>query len=450
MTDTAIIIVCTRPDSHRVPRKCFKKIADVPALDHILTRLQKTGLTTILAIPMGTEIDYKDYADGIRWPKVYLFSGNPDSPLHRMKDALDYYARHMKLPKYVVRVTHDDILVDADTILDLLEEAEKTDAGYAISPGIMEGAGVEIIHTSNIMHAANTIAHPVEHVSYFVHGEACPKPKALLKSPHNSIARPYRLTMDYPEDVVVLETVLRTCGAFTDCREVCTFLDQNHHILNYNKLPEVTVYTCVKNGARWIGEAMRSVLSGTQMPDIEYIVIDDKSTDETLSEILKFSDPRIRILLNEENLGLASSCNRALKEARGKYLIRVDADDLLKPCALKDMLAEIKNSGAAIVYSDYEFMSEDGGVISHEPAGIHHHAGCALMDKRLINEIQFTDGLRHWEGLDLYTRIQKRFPIAYLGVPLWMYRQHDGSLSKSNFGERAKIRQDIREKNEQA
>lgn len=447
MSDNAIVVICTRPDSKRIPRKCFQKIAGVPALDHILTRLQKTGLTTILAIPMGTELDYKAYADGIRWPKVYLFSGNPDSPLHRMKDALDYYSRHMKIPKYVVRITHDDLLVDSETILELLAEAEKADAGYAISFGILEGAGVEVIHASNIMHAANSIEHPVEHISYFVKGQNCPKPSQLFHRPRQAIYRPYRMTMDYPEDIVVLETVLRKMGANATNDDICAYLDMNHHVLTYNRLPEVTVYTCVKNGAKWINEAMRSVLQG-DFSDLEYIVIDDQSDDATLGEVLKFDDRRIRILLNDENLGLASSCNRALKEARGKFLIRVDADDILKPSAIREMLSEIKTSGAAIVYSNYELINEDGTPIFPEPASLYHHAGCSLMDKRLINEIQFTDGLRHWEGLDLYTRIRKRFPISYCnGTTLWYYRQRPTSLSKSNPETRDKIKKQIEASN---
>lgn len=446
MSDNVLVIICTRPNSKRIPRKCFQKIAGVPALEHILIRLQKTGLTTILAIPMGTELEYKAYADGIKWPKVYLFSGNPDSPLHRMKDAIEFYTKHMKIPKYVVRITHDDILVDTDTVMELVAEAEKTDCGYAISPGILEGAGVEIIHTANIMHAANNTAHPVEHISYFVHSGDVPKPRILVKSPNGSIVRPYRLTMDYPEDVVVLETILRKLGPFSLNSDICQFLDKNHHILKYNQLPEISVYTCVRNGARWIGEAMRSVLQGT-FGDLEYLIVDDKSEDDTLSEILKINDPRIRILLNEENVGLASSSNLALKEARGKYLIRVDADDLLGPTALRDMLAEIKTCGAAVVYSDYNLIDEEGAVIKSEPAGLHHHPGCALMDKRLLNEIQFTEGLRHWDGLDLFERIHKRFPIGYAeGAPLWFYRQHSTSWSKNNLEERERVKKEIEEK----
>lgn len=81
------------------------------------------------------------------------------------------------------------------------------------------------------------------------------------------------------------------------------------------------------NAERLIGEAIRGILS-QGLPDFELIVVDEGSTERTLEVVREFDDPRIRLLVNERNRGSVSAANRAIAEARGSYIARIDPDDL--------------------------------------------------------------------------------------------------------------------------
>ena len=431
-----VVIIATRPQSSRLPGKAFMKISEIPAIEHILNRLSGSGLHTILAVPPGcSDYDYlqKNFL-------VDIFHGNPDSPLHRLRNAHKQLAPDVP---YIIRVTHDDILIDQQTILDLLDECKAQKAGYGITPDIVEGAGVEIIHRDNLYYGADSTWKPTEYVSYFV--KYNPNPKIVRMEPRKSIKRNYRLTLDYYEDWLTLETILNNTGAIASVDDVCRFVDKNPEVMNFNKLPDISVYTCAYNSGRWIGETIHSILHN-HYQNIEYIVIDDGCMDNTSIEISKFAhDSRLKYFKNPENIGLASSSNIALGKCRGKYIMRIDADDILNYDALLELKLTADRIDSGIIYPAYREIDESGNYISDaiDPR-INHHAGCALMDKRLINEIRFTDGLRNWEGFDLHKRIEKmNFKVHYDDMPMWRYRKHPGNMSGNNHEKRKKEKEQI-------
>jgi glycosyltransferase involved in cell wall biosynthesis len=96
-------------------------------------------------------------------------------------------------------------------------------------------------------------------------------------------------------------------------------------------MPEikVTVLMPVYNGAKYIAEAIGSVLAQS-FGDFELLIMDDGSTDNTVAEIRKFNDPRIR-LVECAHLGFATTLNNGLKQAKAELVARLDADDLCKP-----------------------------------------------------------------------------------------------------------------------
>jgi glycosyltransferase involved in cell wall biosynthesis len=94
--------------------------------------------------------------------------------------------------------------------------------------------------------------------------------------------------------------------------------------------PDVTVVMSVYNGQRFLGEAIESILSQTCRA-IEFIVIDDGSTDETAAIIASYRDPRIRVVRHARNAGLAASLNEGFALAAGRYIARMDADDVSRP-----------------------------------------------------------------------------------------------------------------------
>lgn len=91
--------------------------------------------------------------------------------------------------------------------------------------------------------------------------------------------------------------------------------------------PAVTVLMAVYNGLPYLPEAIESVL-GQSLRDFEFVIVDDGSTDGSVECIRSYGDPRIRLQCNERNLGQTRSLNRGLAAARGRFVARLDADDV--------------------------------------------------------------------------------------------------------------------------
>jgi len=104
--------------------------------------------------------------------------------------------------------------------------------------------------------------------------------------------------------------------------------------LQDSKKPLITVAIPVFNGEKEIADAIQSVLNQTYL-DFELVVIDDCSTDQTLNVARSFSDPRIRIMENEVNLGYIGNFNRTVNEAKGMYLKILCHDDVIVPNCLE-------------------------------------------------------------------------------------------------------------------
>ena len=102
--------------------------------------------------------------------------------------------------------------------------------------------------------------------------------------------------------------------------------------------PKISVCIPVYNCEKYIAAAIDSVLSQT-FHDYELIILDNCSTDGTLGVIRRYSDKRIRVIVNETNMGAAGNWNKALDEARGEYIKILCADDLLYPECLELQLA---------------------------------------------------------------------------------------------------------------
>ena len=93
----------------------------------------------------------------------------------------------------------------------------------------------------------------------------------------------------------------------------------------------------VHDGARWLGEAVDSVL-GQTLPALELIVVDDGSTDETAAILAGYGDPRLSVL-HQARAGLTRSLNRGLRLATAPLLARLDADDVALPDRLATQVA---------------------------------------------------------------------------------------------------------------
>lgn len=99
-------------------------------------------------------------------------------------------------------------------------------------------------------------------------------------------------------------------------------------------MPKVSVVMPVYNAEKYIAYAVESILH-QKFKDFELIIIDDKGTDNSISIIEKIKDPRIRIIENDRNRGIAYARNRGLEAACGEYIALMDDDDWTPPYRLE-------------------------------------------------------------------------------------------------------------------
>ena len=124
----------------------------------------------------------------------------------------------------------------------------------------------------------------------------------------------------------------------------------------------ITIAIASYNNARYIERCMESVC-GQTFSDIEIILVDDGSTDDTLQRIEKFrSDKRLKVI-QKDNGGLSSVRQRALDEATGDYICFIDADDYLERTYIEDLLAKIKKDGSDVCVCGTKFEDAEGNYL---------------------------------------------------------------------------------------
>lgn len=122
--------------------------------------------------------------------------------------------------------------------------------------------------------------------------------------------------------------------------------------------PEVSVIIPAYNTEAFIGKAISSALAQTRK-DIEIIVVDDASTDETAQVAKNSADKRVKVLINPQNRGAAFSRNRAIEEARGTWIAVLDSDDWYAPERLEKLL-DLAYANNADMIADDLFFIRDG------------------------------------------------------------------------------------------
>ena len=113
------------------------------------------------------------------------------------------------------------------------------------------------------------------------------------------------------------------------------------------------------NTAEYIKQSIQSVIDQTYT-NWELIIVDDCSTDNTDEMVKSIDEVRIIYLKNEKNSGAAVSRNRALKEAKGKWIAFLDSDDLWLPEKLEKQLHFMKSNGYAFSYTNYYEIDQNG------------------------------------------------------------------------------------------
>lgn len=209
------------------------------------------------------------------------------------------------------------------------------------------------------------------------------------------------------------------------------------------KNPTITVYIISHNYGKYLQEAIESVLRQT-MDSWELFLMNDNSTDNTkdMMELYK-GDNRIKIF-NTPGIGLPSVANVALKHAKGEYIIRLDADDVLD----ENILLVLSNyldrfPDVALVFPDYFLVDDHGGIIRYEGRQTIYHnnhlldmpanGACTMIRKSILKKIGgYREDLGAQDGFDLWTRVVREYKCANINLPLFYYRRHGKNLTEDH------------------
>lgn len=208
------------------------------------------------------------------------------------------------------------------------------------------------------------------------------------------------------------------------------------------KTPLVTVYITNHNYGEYVRQAIDSVLKQT-LSDYELIIIDDGSTDQSRDVIEEYADnPAIRIVYQEKK-GLNATNNIALRLARGKYIMRLDADDYLDPNALVVLANTIEKSDKiGLVFPDYYLVDRDSALLSMErrhdfSTGVSlydqpAHGACTMVRKAYLESVGgYEEQFTCQDGYDLWIKFIDRYEVVNVNLPLFYYRQHGNNLTKN-------------------
>jgi len=211
--------------------------------------------------------------------------------------------------------------------------------------------------------------------------------------------------------------------------------------MSMNVTPRITVYIASYNYGRFLEEAIESVLRQT-IVDWELIIIDDGSDDETQQVISRYiPHPKITAF-KAERIGLPAVCNLAIKHAKGKYIIRLDGDDVFDEnilLLLSDYLD--KDDDLALIFPDYYLVDDNGDIFAHEIRkklyendhlmDMPPNGACTMIRTSTLKEIGgYREDLGAQDGMDLWLKIKDNYKSTNINLPLFYYRRHGKNLTE--------------------
>lgn len=207
--------------------------------------------------------------------------------------------------------------------------------------------------------------------------------------------------------------------------------------------PTITVLMPTFNRAPLIAEAIASILQQT-FADLEIIVIDDGSSDNTSDVLSAFTDQRLRVL-SRPHRGISASLNAGLAEARGRYIARLDSDDLWQPDLLATLVPVLEaQADIGVVYAQADAL--DHGVPVAHLQGlplrfpddslrslVYDDCTCniALLARRECfgRAGPYDESLLAHEDWDMWLRVAQHFRFAFVDRVLARVRWHDDNLT---------------------
>lgn len=208
-------------------------------------------------------------------------------------------------------------------------------------------------------------------------------------------------------------------------------------------LPLVTVYITNYNYGDYCEKAIESVLNQSYQ-NYELIVIDDGSIDSSREKLEQYRGRENIELVFQQNIGLNKTNNRALERAKGKYIVRLDADDWFAPSMIEILVLELeRDQSLGLVFPDYYEVDENGNTLRQisrhdfssgvsmldQPA----HGACTMFRRKSLMEVGgYDEQFTCQDGVDIWLKMIETHKVKNIKKPLFYYRQHSRSLTKDN------------------
>jgi glycosyltransferase involved in cell wall biosynthesis len=208
--------------------------------------------------------------------------------------------------------------------------------------------------------------------------------------------------------------------------------------------PIASVLIPVFNGKKYLVRAVESVLQQT-FADFEVLLLDDGSTDGSreIMESFAVRDPRCKVH-SWPNRGIVATLNAGLELAVGKYIIRMDSDDICLPDRFDKQVRFLESNPECVVVGSRVLWIDPAGMplriagehLSHAEIDaenmrggqVLHHPAVAMRKIALQRAGAYREGFRHAEDLDLFLRLAEIGAVANLPDVLLYYRQHLDSI----------------------
>ena len=214
-------------------------------------------------------------------------------------------------------------------------------------------------------------------------------------------------------------------------------LPSEDHWKKYDPSVKVSIVLPTYNGAKYIRKSIDSCLEQTH-GNLELIIVDDASTDETPHIINSYSDKRIKYVRHPRNLKLPRALNTGFKHATGDYLTWTSDDNFYTSDAIEVMVKFLLTyPETGYVYTDEYHIDENDNIDKYFAVGAVESlqsdnliGGCFLYHRRVYEEIgEYDPDTYLAEDYDYWIRISKRFRMQRLRRPLYYYRLHKDSLT---------------------
>ncbi len=214
--------------------------------------------------------------------------------------------------------------------------------------------------------------------------------------------------------------------------------------------PKITVLMPVYNGEEYLRDAIKSILYQT-FKDFELLIINDGSSDQSEEIIKSFIDHRIHLIKNERNLGMVDTLNIGIKEARGKYIARMDQDDISLPSRLKKQYDFMENNPEIGISGSWvkkigkkknfisKYYTEHNELSAYLLFGTPFAHPTIIMRKAIIepNNLFYNPEYKNAEDIELWSRAFAVTKITNFPEVLLYYRSHSKSTSQQTPDERS-------------